>query len=218
MRHFWLSLKSFKFLGFFLTLCLLTQAHAASPELEQQFGPKPLDGVFVDAIQSYSNPRNSHFGFDFGVWPLQPYYNGFSVDVNYTYYFNKDHAWEVLNAAYLYTVDTGLVTELADENKLQPQFIQRVNYIISSNYLMTLAYGKFIFFENNIRYFRSSLILGPAMIATNNGSSIGLCMGWGFETFVNDRVSWKFEIRDNYAFSLDHPNNLAFLLGTSYGF
>ncbi len=204
-------------LAFFLSL-FSTYAWSASSELEQRFGPKPLDGVYVEALQTYSNPRNSHFGFDFGVWPLNPYYNGFSLDANYTYYFNKDRGWEIFNMSYLYTVDTGLTTELADSYKVDPKTIERVNFILSSNYLLTLAYGKFIFFQDNIRYFRSNLIIGPALIATNQGTDFGVCFGWGFETFVNDRISWKLGIRDNYAIGNNHPNNLAFTVGTSYGF
>ena len=177
-----------------------------------------MDGVFVEALQSYSNPRSQHIGFDFGVWPIQPYYNGFSLDLNYSYYFDKNRGWEVINFAYLYTVDTGLTTELADTYHVDPKTIERASYILSSNYLITLAYGKFIFFGENIRYFRSTLILGPALVATNQGSSIGACVGWGIETFVNDRMSWKLNIRDDYAFKSSHPNNLAFTVGSSYGF
>jgi outer membrane beta-barrel protein len=193
-------------------------ANAAPAELEQQFGPRPLDGVFVEALQNYSNPRKHHIGFDLGIWPIQPYYNGFSLDFDYSYYFSKDHGWEVLNFSYLYTVDTGLTTELADTYKVDPKSIERVNYIISSNYLLTLAYGKFIFLSDNIRYFRSTLILGPALISSNENSGVGACIGWGFETFVNDRVSWKLTIRDNYAFESSHPNNLVFNIGTSFGY
>lgn len=200
-----------------LIFCFGT-AQAAAPDLEQRFGPRPLDGVYVEALQSYSNPRHHHLGFNFGMWPIQPYYNGFSLNLAYTYYFNKDSAWEVMNFSYLYTVDTGLTAELAEVYRVDPKSIQRVNYVISSNYLMTLAYGKFIFFENNIRYFRSSLILGPALVGTNEGSNIGVTLGWGFETFVNDRVSWKFDVRDSYAIDSRHPNNLAISVGTSYGF
>jgi hypothetical protein len=200
-------------------LILWTMKSMAVPAaLEEQFGPRPLDGVYIEALQTYSNPKNSHLGFDFGIWPVQPYYNGFSLDFNYTYYFNKSHGWEVLNFSYLYTVDTGLTTELADTYKVDPKSIQRVNFIISSNYLLTLAYGKFIFFSDNIRYFRSNLILGPALIASNEGTDIGLCMGVNIETFVNDRISWKLGIRDNYAFGGSHPNNVVLTLGTSYGF
>lgn len=212
--HSRLALGFLRLLVFFCS----AQALAINPELEQKFGPKPLDGVYVEALQSYSNPRSSHLGFDVGVWPLQPYFDGFSLDANYSYYFNKNHGWEVINFSYLYTVETGLAAELADVYGVRPTSIQRVNYIVSSNYIMTLAYGKFIFFQNNIRYFRSTLLLGPALVATNQGSNMGVCAGWGFETFVSDRISWKLDVRDNYAFGSSHPNNLVFTVGTSYGF
>lgn len=202
-----------------LVLLLLSGvAEAAPEELERQFGPRPLDGVFVEALQNYSNPRKHHVGFNLGVWPIQPYYNGFSLDFNYSYFFNKDHGWEVLNFSYLYTVDTGLTTELADTYQVDPKSIDRVNYVLSSNYLLTIAYGKFIFFSDNIRYFRSTVVFGPALISSSEQSSIGVCVGWGFETFVNDRFSWKIGIRDNYAFGSNYPNNLVFNIGTSYGY
>lgn len=189
-----------------------------APDLEQQFGPRPLDGVYIEALQSYSNPRSSQLGFDFGAWPLQPYYNGFSLGANYTYYFNKTHAWEVLNASYLYTVDTGLTTELADRYKVDPKTIQRVNFIVSSNYMYNFAYGKFIFFGENIRYFRSYVLMGPALVSSNQGANAGVTVGWGFDTFVNDRISWRLGLRDNYAIGGDHPNNIVLSLGTGYGF
>ena len=201
-----------------MLLCFCAaQVQAAPADLEQQFGPRPLDGVFVEALQSYSNPRSHHIGFDFGVWPLNPYYNGFSLDFNYTYFFNKNHAWEIVNFSYMYTVDTGLTTELADSYNVEPRKIERAEYIISSNYLPTLAYGKFIFFSDNIRYFRSNLVLGPALISTNEAAQIGVCVGWQFETFVNEKFSWKLGIRDNFSFSSSHPNNLVLTLGTSFG-
>jgi hypothetical protein len=190
----------------------------APPDLQQKYGPRPVDGVYVEAVQSYLNPKQSEYGFDFGLWPLQPYYNGFSLDAYYTYYFNKDRAWEVVNFSYLYTVDTGLTTELADVYNVTPKSIERVNYVLSSNYIWNVAYGKFVLFGNNIRYFRSGFMLGPALIVTNTESIIGACAGWSIETFVNEKTSWKFQIRDNYALGNTHPNNLVLLVGTSYGF
>ena len=123
-----------------------------------------------------------------------------------------------MNLSYLYTVDTGLTTELADTYQVDPKSIQRVNYIVSSNYMLTLAYGKFIFLSDNIRYFRSNFFFGPALVSTNEASKIGVCVGWNIETFVNDRISWKLGLRDNYAVGAIHPNNVVLSLGTSYGF
>ena len=196
-----------------------SDAWAAVPsDLAPKYGPRPIDGLYVEAVQNYMVPRQSQFGIDLGVWPLQPYYNGFSLDANYIYSFSKDWAWEVINFSYLYTVDTNLTTELATQYAVSPQSIERVNYLASSNVIWNFAYGKFAFFENNIRYFRSGFLLGPAMTVTNTESIAGFCIGWTIETFVSERTAWKFQIRDNYAIGNSHPNNLVLLFGTSFGF
>src|SRR6185437_7989972 len=49
-------------------------------DLEQKLGPRPIDGVYVEAVENYANPKQRQYGFDFGFWPLNPYYNGFSLD------------------------------------------------------------------------------------------------------------------------------------------
>jgi outer membrane beta-barrel protein len=198
----------------FFTINLLS----APQDLQEKFGPRPIDGTYVESLQTYLNPKNHHLGFSLGIWPIQPYYNGFSLDFNYVYYFNKGIAWEVVNYSNLYTIQTGLTAELAEKAGEQPKFIQKPTYILSSNIRATLAYGKFIWWNEGIRYFRSYLVLGPALIATNLNSKTGVCVGWGMETFVNESISWRFDIRDSIASGMDHPNNMAFLLGTNYGF
>lgn len=202
----------------FLVLFLTQNLRAAPTDLEVKFGPRPMDGVYIDALQSFSNPRTKNFGFSFGIWPIQPYFNGFSLGTNYSHYFSKSNAWEVINLSYLYSVQTGLTAELADRYSVNPKVIQKADLILTSNWKVNIAYGKFLFMENIIRYFRSSFILGTGLATSNFGSNLVLCLGWQFETFINDKASWTFDIRENYAFSSDHPHNLAFLFGTSYGF
>jgi len=191
---------------------------AAPSDLEPKYGPRPVDGVYVEAVQEYIAPKKNQVELDFGIWPLQPYYNGFSIDVSDVYHFSKSTAWEIANLSYLYTVDTGLTQELASNHGVTPQSIERMNYIVSSNYLWDLIYGKFLLFENNIRYFRSGFLVGPALMISDQKSYVGACVGWSFETFASDRMSWKAQIRDNYAAGSNYPHNLVFSLGTTYGF
>ncbi len=210
--------RPFHFLQKFLFLCGLGLLGAIPYLLAAaaQAGIKPLDGVKIEALETYQNPKQRQFDFGLGLWPLDPYYNGFSIDVGYTQIFNKTDAWEVVHADYLYTVDTGLTSQLADQYSVNPQSIRRLSLVLSSNFRYTLAYGKFIFFERSIRYFRSSILAGPAFVMTNQGETVGLGAGFRLETFVNNLYSWKLEVRDTYAFGyLD--NNLAFIFGTSYG-
>ena len=207
------------FIAVWVAQLISVAARAAAPsDLENKYGPRPVDGVYVEAVQSYIPPKHNQFGLDFGLWPLNPYYNGFSIDLNYTYHFSKDSAWEIVNLSYVYTVDSSLTQELASNYAVSPKAIERLDSVISSNYNWNILYGKFAFLSNNIRYFRSGLLAGPALIVTSSKANIGACIGWSIETFVNEKMAWKFQIRDNYAFGNDHPNNLAFLLGTTYGF
>ena len=180
-------------------------------------GEKPLDGVNVEAVQTYKNPKSQQIFFGLGLWPLDPYYNGLSVDLTYTRYLNKTYSWDVASLDYVYAVDSGLTSELADKYSVQPQSIERLNFVLSSDLNYTFAYGKTIFLTKYIRYFRSSLLAGPGLVITNQESTVGLDMGWRLETFVNDSFSWRVEARYLYAFSSMH-NNLAFIFGTAYAY
>lgn len=200
--------------GFCLILPCLSLAKA--PEATTP-GIKPLDGVRIQAVETYQNPKKQQLDFGLGLWPMDPYFNGFSVDVGYNRFFNKTYAWEVAHIDYIYSVDTGLTSQLADRWSVSPQTINRLNFVFSSNLRYTLAYGKFVFMTKYIKYFRASVLAGPAFVLASQGSSVGLGAGFRFETFVNNDFSWKVEVRDIYAFG-NLNNNLAFVLGTAYGF
>ena len=42
-------------------------------------GIQPLDGVNVEAVQTYQNPKSSLIDFGLGIWPLNPYYNALRI-------------------------------------------------------------------------------------------------------------------------------------------
>lgn len=197
-------------LSFFLFISVVAGA-------SEKNGVKPMDGVIIDAVETYQNPKSQQADFGLGVWPLNPYYMGFSLDAGYTYYYNKTYSWEVLHADYIYTVDSGLTSQLAENYGVNPEQIDRLNLLISTNLQYAHAYGKFIFLKEYIRYFRASFLGGPAFLVTNKEATVGLGVGYRLETFVNDKFSWKLEARDVYAFG-SIGNTLAFIFGTSYGF
>jgi outer membrane beta-barrel protein len=202
-----------------LFFCMILQtAFAVEKELEEKFGARPLDGVYVRAVENQLNPRTNRVAFDLGVWPLQPYYNGFSLNFSYSHFFNKTYAWEILRFCYLYTVQTDLTAKLAEQYGVDKQKIERTAYVISSDVHWFFAYGKFLFFENNIRYFRSSLMAGPGLVSSNFSSKFGVDFGWSIETFFKEDFAWRLEIRDTIAFGADHPHNMSLNVGTVYGF
>src|SRR5207244_3367874 len=129
--------------------------------------------VSIEAVETYRNPKTNQIDFGLGIWPLNPYFNGFSVDFGYNMFLSKTYALE-FTGSYIYTVDKGLTSELADSYNVDPrEAIERPNYLLGASMKYTLAYGKFIFFKKHIRYFRSQLSAGPAMVITNKRSTIG---------------------------------------------
>jgi hypothetical protein len=182
------------------------------------FVEQPIDGVKMEALETYRNPRSSQFEVGVSLWPLNPYYNGLGVDIGYVRVFDKTSSWEIVHGSYIYTVDKGLASELAENYKVAPSQIERLNYVISSNYEYTFAYGKMILLKEHFRYFRSQFLVGPALAITNKNANIGLQIGWGIEAYVNELFSWKIELRDTIANAGDSSNNLAFQVSTSYGF
>lgn len=185
---------------------------------EEKFKEHPLDGVNMEALETYRNPAHNELDFGLGIWPVNPYFNSFSIDVGYTHLYGRTWSWEVVRASYMYNVDKGLTSTLADDYNVQPTSIERPNFILSSDIKYVLAYGKFIFFQQYIRYFRSEILGGPSFAITNQRSSIGFNVGWGFEVYVNDLFSWKVQIRDTLVTVGSTTNNLALILGTGYAF
>src|ERR1700744_6478206 len=106
-----ISLFYFTMLSTLTTAVIVTVTVESEAANSTRSGVQPLDGVQIDAVQSYVNPKSQQIDFGLGVWPLDAYYSGFSLDASYSYYFNKTYAWEVLHADYLYTVDKGLTSE-----------------------------------------------------------------------------------------------------------
>jgi len=210
-----------KFIFLFILSILIQRAQAEPaanvPAKSVLPGVQPLDGVNIDAIETYQNPKKQQIDFGLVLLPLDPYYNGFAVDLGYSHYFDKTYSWQILDVNYIYGVDKGLTSQLADTYGVNPKSIEKLTFIVSSNLEYVHAYGKFVFLKEHIRYFRSALVAGPAFVTSNKRGTVGLNLGWRFETFVNDDFSWTLQIRDIYAPS-NIANNLAFVLGTAYGF
>jgi outer membrane beta-barrel protein len=208
------SLNSYR-LAVLLISFMSLMAHADD---NKKFAERPLDGVTIEALETYRNPKPNSLDVGLGVWPLNPYFNGFSVDVGYNWILGKTYAFE-LRGSYIYTVDKGLVSELADTFGQDPQsVIERPNFLAAADFKYTIAYGKFIFFKDRIRYFRSQLLAGPAFISTNKESLFGGDLGWAIEAYVNEQFSWRLEIRDVIASIGSTTNNLELSVGMGYAF
>src|SRR5271154_3424536 len=52
--------------------------------------PKLLDGVTMEAVETYANPRSSEISLGIGVYPFDSYYYGMSINAGYTYHFSRN--------------------------------------------------------------------------------------------------------------------------------
>jgi hypothetical protein len=179
--------------------------------------PKPLDGVNLEAVETYAEPRTNEIGLGVGIYPFDAYYYGLSINAGYTYHINRNFAWEVVNAQYFFSFEKNLTTELADLYSVNPTTISSLSYIISTNAVYSFSYGKSVLFEDFIRYWRSSVLFGMGVAETTGQNSIAGSLGLKFEMFTGENFSWKFEARDSLAFS-GLNNYLTFVFGTGLSF
>lgn len=204
-----------------LLATLPLQSAAAAPSATAEDAPlyeaKTLDGVVVEAVETYLNPGSSELTAGIGWFPFNPYYNGMALTAGFTYHFSRSLAWEVISGSYAYTFQRGLTAELADSYGVNPQSIERLSYIAASNLVLTHSNGKLIFLDDYVRYFRSSILLGPGLVSTSTGSRFAVSFGVGIEVFSSRSFSWKLDVR-NQMTTPDLDHYVAFTLGTGFYF
>jgi hypothetical protein len=176
-----------------------------------------LDGIPVEALEVFPSAKSHELSLDVGIYPFNPYYTGFSVGGGYTFHFGSAFGWEVVHANQFFSVDKGLTAELADRYQVNPQQIEMLRYLFSSDFQYVFANGKLAFLEDHVRYFRGALLLGPGLIETSARSAFAACFGARFEFFTGETFSWKVEVRDGLGFG-GADNILTFALGSGVRF
>lgn len=206
-----------KFFVFALVAALLSGTCALASTDSQA---KPMDGVTMEAVETYINPKTSELDLGLGIYPFDAYYYGLSINGGYTWHPSRNFAWEIVHAQYFFSFQKNLTTELADRYSVDPETISTVSYIVTSDIQYVFAYGKFALMEDLVRYFRSSMLFGGGVVALkDNGAtttSVAAVFGLKFEAFTRDNFSWTVEARDNVAFTGN--NYLTFILGTGLSF
>ncbi|GEM_PF-2138219 len=157
---------------------------------------KTMDGVAIEAIEHYPNFNNQEYKFGVSLFPFNPYYNGLGVNAGYSYGYNKSLIWDVISVSYVFTVNKGLSSELAEDFGVNPKLIEKLKYVVSSDCRYVHSFGKTIFLEKYIQSYRSSFLLGLANATTSLESNIALHFGFHFDFYISDRYSWKIELSD----------------------
>jgi hypothetical protein len=193
---------------------------AAAPAASAATSPDPgrLDGVTIEAVESYLNENHHDLALGVGLLPFNSYYNGFSLNGGYTYFFTKSVGWEVVGGSYVYTVKTDLSSELAEDYGVNPEKIERVKFLFSSSGVYSYSYGKVLLADEFIRYFRGQLLLGPGLVSTTERSAAAASVGTRFVFGVKNASSWYLEFRDLMTMTGKTEFYPAFNVGMGYGF
>jgi len=186
------------------------------PSQSSSVPQKTLDGIYVEAVEAYPETKSNEFNLGIGFYPFNAYYQGLSVNGGYTYHFNNTHSWELVNAHYYFTFDKGLTTELARLN-VNPDVINRLQYIVTTNGVFNLMKGKFVFIKNYIRYFQASALYGFGAVKTKQKTSFAGNVGMRLGVVIGERFSWGIEVRDTIAVS-GFTNIVTFSLLGGYSF
>jgi hypothetical protein len=198
-----------------------TPAPGATPSVTEQSSFRDtLDGVVVEAIDTYPNPRKNEFNFGMGIFPFSAYYNGFALNASYTHYYNQRYAWDVLNMTYCFPVDKSLSAELAEKYRVEPKLIERLSYVFSSNLKFIHSYGKLIYMDQYLKYYRSSLIAGAGILGTTVQSYITANAGITIDFLITEKYAWKFEVIDHFTLtnSFSTLTYIVFRLSTGISF
>lgn len=203
-----------------LSVCASSVAASSEPAADSgrpSVTPKALDGAMIEAVERYPNPKVHEIGFGLGLYPFKSYFYGFSLNGDYVHYFTKSFAWEVLNASYAFTVQTNLASQLAEDYGVNPESLERMRGVFSTNVMFVHSHGKLLFLDKFIRYFRSHAIAGLGMVTTSERNLLGVNLGIRFDAFITETFSWKVEIRDMITVN-GFENFASFTLGTGINF
>ncbi len=208
----------------YIVLALLYSISLVSSPKEENFQIKPLDGIVIEAVESYINPKHHNVQISFGLNPFEAYYFGFSFNAAYCYNINYLWAWNIIHGSYIFPVEKGLTAELAEKYGVNPETIKRVNGLIGTELLFTPIYGKSVLLREIVDYFRLSFSLGTGVVFTGTSQSFSDFSSWSLiagirlETQMNETLSWHLILKNNLLFHDGFNDIISFLIGTGVYF
>jgi outer membrane beta-barrel protein len=152
------------------------------------------------AVQNRNYNVNQNLSVLLGYLPTDAFTKGVTAGAAYTYYFSDFTAWEILNANYVFNIDTGLKRDLVTYFSAQPDN-QRVldfpEYYGTTNLMYTPLYNKNLLFNKSIVYGENSFVIGAGMAKFRIAGFLPL-VGGGiiFKYFVSKSSSLKLDIRE----------------------
>ncbi len=155
------------------------------------------------AVQHRKFKLGSQYSAHGGYLPMDSFTKGFVVGASYTKYFSDFTGWEVLNANYVFSMDTDLKSQLLNEFKATPgQIPPFPEWYITTNIVYTPIYNKNLFFNKSVIWGDITFVAGPGIGSFTND---------GVKPLINGGAVLRFFLSQNESFKVDIRQNLPFL-------
>lgn len=154
------------------------------------------------AVQNRKFKLGSQYSAHFGYMPMDSFTKGIVLGGSYTKYFSDFTGWEVLNANYVFSYDTGLKKELIDQYNADPGEIPDFpEWYLTSNIVYTPIYNKNLFFNKSVIWGDITFVAGPGIGSfKNDGVKPLVNFGAVLRFFLDAQQSIKVDIRENLPF------------------
>lgn len=198
--------------GVCAALAVATVVSIASPATAET---PSATGLSTVAVQNREHLERHEFDIAIGILPLDAFTKGITVSGSYTLHFDELYAWEMIQGAYSFPVDTHLKADL-DALNVQPTPFERVEWFATSNFVFKPVYWKGALMNDQVIHGEIFLVVGGGYGKMTNSSRPVIDAGFGFRFYASKRVSFRLDIRDMALFTTsDIHNELWIGLGIS---
>jgi outer membrane beta-barrel protein len=211
-------MKTLKIVIIFFTVVLLPVPHA--------FCADTLDGESVAAVQDRVFFRYHEIDLGVGYIPDDDFYELFPIEIGYTFSFNDQVAWNVVDVHWIHNQEKDLKTNLEQEFGVTPENFDHMVSAIHSNIVYKPFYGKSVYRNNKVINHETYVFAGGGMVnyemETSDGSTESdmrpsISLGIGKKFFIGQKLCLNVELRDWINFNQDELDN-HFWVGVTIGY
>ncbi|AKU92130.1 outer membrane beta-barrel domain-containing protein [Vulgatibacter incomptus] len=163
------------------------------------------EGGALYAVQNRKYTASHEFSVNAGSLPMDAFYKGYTASGAYTLHFSDLWAWEVVNAAYSFNVDTDLRRELESNWGVTPTRFPTIQWLGNSNLVVKPLYGKLAWLNGSLLYGELFFTAGPAVASyesdgelQSSGTYVGANVGLGLRFYLSESWSLRLDARDYY--------------------
>lgn len=157
------------------------------------------EGGALYAVQNRKYTQSHEFSFTGGVLPMDAFYKGYTAGGSYTLHFNDMWAWQIVNGAWSFNLDTDLREELQTNWQVEPTKFPSIQWLGDSNLMFKPLYGKLAWMNGTLVYGELFFTVGPALAGYENaGTFVGANAGLGLRFYLSESWSWRLEARDYF--------------------